>query len=278
MDISISTVSASMADFKLQALKSLSSTKGDIGISTGGSAIDALEKGPSELMAKINQKQASYQAEFSVLAQLKSQMAQLGDSAEASFGTGKLTTEMSNEEIKQRIHAFADAYNKSEASFDQFDGEGGMCDDQLSCEGPRFAMYRDINSPFNGAANGVRGLPAIGIEADQGHQIKIDDAQLDAMLASNKEGVVAALNQFGDTFNQTADTWGADQHVLDNRMHRLADAVNWVEDRRASLEAEFGKGNQAAVSGYAGETFKSGQNEVTRAMSAMKSYNDVSRM
>ena len=267
MTSSVSSLTVNVAMAQLQAVRALTGT------STGNTPSEASPS--SDLMSVINQREASYEAEFSILSQMKSQMAQLSDVTQAQLGP--VTTDMSNEEIKSRLKAFATAYNQWDSNFDKFVAPGGQLEDNQAATMIRFAIYRDVDNPFSGADHGVQGLRSIGVDTDAGRQIVFDDAKLDAALASNKAGVVAAINQFSSTLQDTISVWGSSHHVLDNRLHRLADAVNFVETQRSALEAEFGAGATATAQGYS-QNYSSGASEMAKTMSALAAYGNVAKL
>lgn len=253
-----STISTAMAS--LQSVQALTRTRAP-------AAQTPAEMNNASLMATINHKEAAYEAEFSVLSQMRLQMAQLADVAKEQLSP--VTEASSNEDIKARLKTFAAAYNQWDSNFDRYMAPGGLLQDNEAARMVRFSIFRDVDNPFSGAAQGIAGLRAMGLTTDEGRQLVIDEAAVDAALARNKEGVVATLQQFSSVFQETADCWGADGHVLDNRLHRLADAVSWIESNRASLEAEFGTGAAAAVQGY-DATYVSSEDTVELLLQALR--------
>lgn len=117
-----------------------------------------------------------------------------------------------------------------------------------------FELEQNITNIFNGAADGIHGLSDLGIEIDPTtKRATFDSSKLDAALASNKTGVVNAIDQFSANFAKSADLLNDDGNFIHNAMDNRSRAISFVENNKSSLQSEFGTGATASASGQTAE-------------------------
>ena len=68
-------------------------------------------------------------------------------------------------------------------------------------------------------------------------------------LASNKTGVVNAIDQFSANFAKSADLLNDDGNFIHNAMDNRSRAISYIENNKTSLQAEFGTGATASATG-----------------------------
>jgi hypothetical protein len=273
MDISASALQLEIASFRGQTLASLIDTLGEDGTAdfagilgtktadlAGGRNL-ALKDPESayKMMSQINGFDVSFKAQYAELAALGKEVEHmeavgtaLGDDIDASTA---------NADIVARLQAFVDEYNAWEDRFDHTVEEGGVLDNVQAAEVALWELQESIKSIFNGAAEGVNGLGALGIEIDPvSKQAVLDVARLESMLASNKEGVVSAIDQFSANFAKSADLLNAEGNFIPNALDNRSRAIDYIADNRASLQEEFGTGDAAKPTG-----------DIARALAAYES-------
>lgn len=262
MDISASALQLEIASFRGQTLASLIDTLGEDGTAdfagilgtktadlAGGRNL-ALKDPESayKMMSRINGFEVSFKAQYAELAALGKEVehmeavgAALGDDIDASTA---------NADIVAKLQAFVDEYNAWEDRFDHTVEEGGVLDNVQAAEVALWELQESIKSIFNGAAEGVNGLGALGIEIDPvSKQAVLDVGRLESMLASNKEGVVSAIDQFSANFAKSADLLNAEGNFIPNALDNRERAIDYIASNRASLQEEFGSGDAARPTG-----------------------------
>lgn len=262
MDISASALQLEIASFRGQTLASLIDTLGEDGTAdfagilgtktadlAGGRNL-ALKDPESayKMMSRINGFEVSFKAQYAELAALGKEVehmeavgAALGDDIDASTA---------NADIVAKLQAFVDEYNAWEDRFDHTVEEGGVLDNVQAAEVALWELQESIKSIFNGAAEGVNGLGALGIEIDPvSKQAVLDVGRLESMLASNKEGVVSAIDQFSANFAKSADLLNAEGNFIPNALDNRERAIDYIASNRASLQDEFGSGDAARPTG-----------------------------
>ncbi|MEW6164397.1 MAG: hypothetical protein AB1642_04980 [Pseudomonadota bacterium] len=255
MNISTSSLQLEIASFRGQTLASLigaldgnqpASFADVLGNLSADGRNPALRDPESayRMMSKINGFEVSFKAQYAELSALGDAVGYM-EAVGAKLGDDiGLTT--ANADIIARLQAFVDEYNAWEDRFDHTVEAGGVLDNVQAAEVALFELEQSIRSIFNGAAEGVNGLGALGIEIDPvTRQAVLDVGRLEAMLASNKEGVVSAIDQFSANFAKSADLLNAEGNFIPNALDNRDRAIDYVASNRASLQEEFGTGDAA---------------------------------
>ena len=111
-----------------------------------------------------------------------------------------------------------------------------------------YELRQSIDNGFNGAMNGVPGLRDLGFTVDPAttHVASVDTTKLDAILAHNRDGALAAINEFGD-FSKSAELLVSANNFIPQSPANLDRVIDYISDRKGSLRAEFGLAIAAPV-------------------------------
>ena len=226
------------------------------GLSAGGRNTALFDpESAYSMMTDINRKDVLYKAEFAEMTDMKEYVAAMQQEA------GKLGTiddSSSADDIRSRLQAFADAYNGWIDRFDEVLANGGLLAGTHAATVSQWELEKSIESIFNGAGSGVRGMGALGLEIDPvTNMASIDTTRLDAVLAGNMNGAVNAIQEFSGNFAKSAELLNSEGNFIPNRMNNLARVIDYIDTNKASLQMEFGLGDTARPSG-----------EVARALAA----------
>jgi len=200
-----------------------------------------------QMMSQINRFEVSFKAQFSELTQMGREVEDL----ETLGGRlAEIDTTSSNTEIADRLQAFVDRYNAWEDRFDDTVAAGGVLRNVQAAEVSLYELEQSIKNIFNGAADGIRGLADLGIEIDPvTRQATFDVARLESVLATNRNGVVNAIDQFSANFAKSADLLNAEGNFIQNALGNRSRAVDYINGNRSNLQAEFGTGDAYQPSG-----------------------------
>lgn len=199
------------------------------------------------MMTTINAKDVTYKAEY---AEMHDMQAYLETMQEAGRRLGEMAGVSGNEEIHATLQDFADAYNEWIDRFDDELQSGGLLAGTQAAQVSQWELEQSIENIFNGAGAGVRGMPGLGFTTDPvSNRASIDHAQLDAVLATNKAGALATVREFGANFAKSAELLNAEGNFIPRRLDNLNRAIDFIDNNKASLQAEFGLGDAAAPSG-----------------------------
>lgn len=199
------------------------------------------------MMTTINAKDVTYKAEY---AEMHDMQAYLETMQEAGRRLGDMAGVSGNEEIHATLQDFADAYNEWIDRFDDELQSGGLLAGTQAAQVAQWELEQSIENIFNGVGAGVRGMPGLGFTTDPvSNRISIDHAQLDAVLATNKTGVLAAVQEFSVNFAKSAELLNAEGNFIPRRLDNLDRAIDFIDNNKVSLQAEFGLGDAAAPSG-----------------------------
>ncbi|HTH39412.1 MAG TPA: flagellar filament capping protein FliD [Rhodocyclaceae bacterium] len=271
MNVSANDILLQLADFRNQALNTLLGTTsedskktsssssfsqildskmaGTTGSSTNGMNMSLNDPASGyNMMSFINNSEVQFKAQYSELSAMDTAVGtletagqQLGDKVDAST---------SNSDIKAQLQGFVDQYN---SWIDRFGGDvksGGILDGVQAGEASMFELEQNINNIFNGAADGIHGMGDLGITIDPTtKRATFDSSRLDSALASNKTGVVNAIDQFSANFAKSADLLNDDGNFIHNAMDNRSRAISYIENNKTSLQAEFGTGATASATG-----------------------------
>lgn len=234
------------------------------GLSAGGRNTALFDpESAYSMMTDINRKDVLYKAEFAEMTDMKEYVAAMQQEA------GKLGTiddSSSADDIRSRLQAFADAYNGWIDRFDEVLANGGLLAGTHAATVSQWELEKSIESIFNGAGSGVRGMGALGLEIDPvTNMASIDTTRLDAVLAGNMNGAVNAIQEFSGNFAKSAELLNSEGNFIPNRMNNLARVIDYIDTNKASLQMEFGLGDTARPSG-----------EVARALAAYQAMRGTS--
>ena len=280
MNVSAESLSLSIADFRAQMLTSLtslgadtSSSFGDIlsqlqagsdnsssapsASTTGGGIADLLSTGLNTvlsapesgyaMMTKINGLDVTYKAQYSELTQMESNLPKLQDAAQQ---LDTAVNSAGNDGIKTQLQDFAQQYNAWVQRFNPDVQQGGVLANTQAAEVSLYELNQAITNQFIGAKDGFHGLADLGISIDSNtHLMSVDTTRLDEALASNKQGVVDAVGDFGANFARAANLLASDGNFVRNRLDNLGGAITYIDSNVASLQKEFGSGDAANPTG-----------------------------
>lgn len=222
-----------------------SSTKG---ISpTGRNMALADPESAYQMMTVINKKDVYYKAQFSELSQMKSAISQMQD---AGLSLGSIASSDGNDSIKSQLQAFVGQYNHWIQRFAPDLQEGGLLSDTRAAQVSQYELEQSVSYRFFGIENGVHGLGDLGIAIDPVSRLaSLDTTKLDSLLATNKQGVVDAVQEFGANFAKSASLLNSDGNFVLNRLDNLNRAIHYIADNKDSLQKEFGTGDAAKPTG-----------------------------
>jgi hypothetical protein len=198
------------------------------------------------MMSVINSRDASYKAQFSELSAMQTAVSGLQGAGET---LSKVSATQDNDAIKAQLQAFTEKYNDWIERFDATVKSGGVLAGTQAAEISLYELEQSVENPFNGAANGFRGLADLGLTIDESTNLAtLDTKTLDAALAGNKDGAVKTLQEFAVNFAKAAELLNSPNNFIPNRLDNLDRVIDYVADNRSSLQAEFGLGDAAKPS------------------------------
>lgn len=199
------------------------------------------------MMSVINNDEVSYKAQFAEMSEMKSWLGDIGQDAQ---GLGDISLTSSDDAIRASLQTFADEYNAWVTRFDAAMQSGGLLADTQAAQLSRYELKQSIDNMFNGAREGLHGLRDLGLSIDPASNLAtLDRSKLDAVLANNRQGVVDTVQQFSAHFAKSAALLNADGNFIPNRLNNLSRVIAYIENNRASLQAEFGLGDAARPKG-----------------------------
>jgi len=200
-----------------------------------------------KMMSVINGDDVVYKAQFSELSQMKSYVSEMQQDGQS---LGSITAATGNDSIKSQLQNFAGQYNDWVQRFDADMQSGGVLADTQAAQVSRHELDQSVENIFNGASDGLYGLRDLGFTIDPNTKLAtLDSARLDSVLASNKQGAVDTLQQFGANFAKSAELLNSDGNFIPNRLNNLSRVIHYIADNKSSLQAEFGQGDAAKPSG-----------------------------
>ena len=144
---------------------------------------------------------------------------------------------------------FSGQYNEWIGRFKASIDERGVLKGSQAAEISIRELEQSIRNVFNGAASGFRGLSDIGLTIDPASKtLVLDNAKLDAVLVSNKPGVVDTLAEFGANFAKSAELLNADGNFIPGGLSNLDRAIDYLAENLPALRSEFGLGDPARPS------------------------------
>lgn len=198
------------------------------------------------MMTVINNKDVTYKAEFAEMGDMKSYLATMRQEA---LHLGQMDGATGNDEIRTRLQAFADAYNGWIRRFDEALQSGGLLAGTQAAQVSQWELEQSVESIFNGAADGLRGMRDLGLNIDPVSNLaSLDGSRLDAVLAGNKTGAINTVREFSANFAKSAELLNADGNFIPNRLDNLARVIDYIRENKQALQAEFGLGDPARPS------------------------------
>ncbi len=195
------------------------------------------------MMTVINGKDTDFKAEFAEMSDMKAWLATMQQS---TGDLGAVSAASTTEDIAARLQSFADAYNGWINRFAPNLAPGGLLAGTQAAQVSQWELEQSVENMFNGARDGVRGMRELGLTIDPVSNLaSIDRSRLDATLAGNKDGAVAAINEFSANFARAAELLTSAGNFVPNRLDNLGRAIAYIDDNRLSLRAEFGLGDAA---------------------------------
>lgn len=204
-----------------------------------------------KMMTIINYDDVFYKAQFSELNKVETCVAQMHD-AGRSLGSIALST--GNDSIKSGLQDFVGQYNSWIQRINPDIQQGGLLADTQAAQVSQFELEQNLGNRFLGVKDGVHGLRDLGITIDPHTRLaSLDTAKLDALMLTNKQGVVDTVQEFSANFAKSASLLNSDGNFILRQLDNLNRAIHYIADNKASLQAEFGTGNAAKPTGQVAE-------------------------
>jgi hypothetical protein len=196
-----------------------------------------------KMMTIINNADVSYKAQFSEMSQMQSAVFQMQD---AGQGLGGMVLSTGNDRIKAQLQDFLGQYNSFIQRFAPDIQPGGLLAGTQAAQASLFELEQNVNNRFFGIKVGVHGLSDLGFTIDTNSRLaSLDTAKLDSLLATNKQGVVATMQEFSTNFSRSAMLLNSDGNMVLKQLDNLNRAIHFIADNKTSLQSEFGAGDAA---------------------------------
>lgn len=200
-----------------------------------------------QMMTDINRKDVSYKAEF---AEMSDMAAYVTTMQQAAATLGSLDGASATADIRSRLNEFVATYNGWIDRFDEVLANGGLLAGTHAATVSQWELEQSVESIFNGAGSGVRGMGALGLTIDPvTNMASLDTAKLDAVLAGNASGAATAIREFSANFAKSAELLNSPNNFIPNRMSNLSRVIDYIDSNKADLQVEFGLGDAAKPSG-----------------------------
>lgn len=201
-----------------------------------------------QMMSQINQFEVDFKAQYATLDEMGAAIEQM-EAAGRQLGNA-VEANTANADIVAQMQSFVDQYNAWEDRFDDTVAQGGVLDNVQAAEVSLYELEQSVQNIFNGAEAGISGLPGLGITIDPvTKQASLDVSRLEAVLDSNKAGVVSTIDAFSANFATSADLLNAEDNFIQNALDNRSRAIDYIAGNRASLQTEFGTGESARPAG-----------------------------
>jgi len=200
-----------------------------------------------KMMTAINKRDVYYKTQFSELSQMKSSISQMQGTG---LSLGNIALSTGNDSIKFQLQEFVGQYNSWIQQFNPDTQQGGLLADTQAAQVSLFELEQSVNNRYFGIKDGVHGLSDMGITIDPNSRLAtLDTAKLDALLANNKQGAVATMQEFGANFAQSASLLNSSGNFILKQLDNLNQVIHYVADNKDSLQKEFGTGDPAKPAG-----------------------------
>lgn len=200
-----------------------------------------------QMMSFINKSDVTFKAQY---AELKDMSKRVEGMEDIGAHLSDIAPETSASDIAQQMRGFVDAYNTWVDRFAPTVQTGGVLDNVQAAEVSVYELEQSVRNPFNGVSGGVRGLEGLGISIDPTtHRATLDESKLNSVLAANKNGAVAAIDEFSANFAKSADLLNAPGNFLPKQLDNRSRAIDFIAHNISSLQMEFGTGDAAKPEG-----------------------------
>lgn len=199
------------------------------------------------MMSTINNMEIVFKAQYWELSQMKADVSQLQDAGKNLAGISSST---GNDSTKLRLLGFVGQYNNWVRRFSPDTQQGGLLAGTQAAEASQYELEQNLKNRFFGAGDGVQGMGDLGLMIDPvTHLASLDTARLEAMQASNRQGVVNTVQTFGENFAKSAGLLVSDGNFFSKQLGNLDRGIHYIEDNTAALQQEFGTGDAAHPGG-----------------------------
>lgn len=203
------------------------------------------------MMTEINRRDVHYKAQYAEMRAMGSELTDMEALGNDLVGT---TLATANESIKSSLKNFVDQYNGWVKRFAPDIANGGLLADTQAAQVALHELQESVRGRFYGIKDGVHGLRDLGISIDLSSKLAtLDSARLAGVLASNKQGVVDAMQEFGANFARSADLLNAEGNFMPRQFDNLQRVIRYIADNKSDLQAEFGTGDSAKPTGKIAE-------------------------
>ncbi|GAB3258276.1 hypothetical protein [Chitinimonas naiadis] len=200
-----------------------------------------------DMMSLINKKEVSYKAQFAELSQMGEALKKMQAAGKSLNG---MASDASDADIKAQLQAFTEQYNAWVKQFDADMQSGGVLADTQAAKVSRYELAQSVGSIFHGAADGLQGMPALGLSIDPATGLaSLDVAKLDATLASNRKGVLSTVRDFSSNFSTAAGMLNNSDNFIPRQLDNLGRAIQFIADNKTAWQSEFGTGADYAATG-----------------------------
>ncbi|MBV8657312.1 MAG: flagellar filament capping protein FliD [Burkholderiales bacterium] len=197
-----------------------------------------------DMMTGLNQDSVDFKAQYATLSDMGSAVTTMQQDG-TSLGSIGMGTD--NSSITAQMQQFVDQYNAWIKQFDSVMAPGGLMAGTQAAQESRYELDQSVENPFYGAKDGLRGLYDIGLTIDPNtKQASLDTSKLSSVLATNKQGVVDAIDDFSANFATAAGMLNQSNNFIPNQLNNLNSAIAWLNANMPSLQSEFGTGSAAA--------------------------------
>ena len=198
------------------------------------------------MMSIINRDDVTYKAQFSELSEMKTAVAGM---QQAGQTLGTIGDSLGNEAVKSSLQDFVAKYNDWIKRFDGTVKAGGVLAGTQAAEVSLYELEQSVENPFFGAKDGFRGLSDLGLSIDESTNLaSLVTDKLNAALATNKDGAINTISEFGVNFAKSAELLNSANNFIPNRLSNLDRAIDYITANKSSLQAEFGLGAPAKPS------------------------------
>jgi hypothetical protein len=203
------------------------------------------------MMTEINRRDVYYKAQYAEMRDMGSELTDMEALGNGLVGT---TLETTDESIKSSLQNFVDQYNGWVKQFAPDVANGGLLADTQAAQVALHELQESIRGSFYGIKDGVHGLRDLGISIDSSTKLAtLDSAKLAGMLASNRQGTVDAIQEFGANFAKSADLLNSEGNFMPRQLDNLQRVIHYIADNKTDLQTEFGTGDSAKPTGKVAE-------------------------
>lgn len=195
------------------------------------------------MMTLINKKEVQYETELGRIGVMADEVSRMQGLGESLAG---ITADASATDLSDRLQRFVAEYNDWVRQFDADVAPGGILADTQAARASRFELKQNLENPFFGAAEGIHGMRDLGIVVDPATKLaSFDSEQFARVYETAAAAVIGTIQEFGRNFARSAELLVSANNFIDNRARNLERVNRYIDENRASLQAEFGLGDPA---------------------------------